>query len=285
MKSTITDLLKSNTSTIIYGMSGWGKSQIIKQSAEALGMNCQILSLAGVAPEDFGIPTVREGYYEYLPPKWAYDYYKTDEDFVLFLDEITQATIQVMHAIYPLVLEKRIGGLHLPNMRIIAASNYDHENPNLTTIMKPLLNRFDVEIKIEEDFGQLMVDDFWDYILNKYPAQKIVISLLRNNTITTNPRAYESGIRFIEENPKATKLAKLLVLRKAFGDLVQVVMEVFKQDIIENETDDDVRLKQASFAYLNKVIFLNGLMKMNPSEDEIVAVYNLSNEEKECVFI
>lgn len=285
MKSTITDLLKSNTSAIIYGMSGWGKSQIIEQSAQDLGMKCQILSLAGVAPEDFGIPTVREGYYEYLPPKWAYDYYKSGDNFVLFLDEITQATIQVMHAVYPLVLERRIGGLHLPNMRIIAASNYDHENPHLTTIMKPLLNRFEVEIKIEEDFGQGMVDDFWEYIIKKYPQQEQVIHILQNNIISTNPRAYESGIRFIQDNPKATNIAKLLVFKKAFGDLTSVVIEKFKQEIIENETDDDARIKQASFAYRNKVVLLKGIMKMNPSKEQIADAYNLSSEEKECVFI
>lgn len=285
MKSTITDLLKSNTSTIIYGMSGWGKSQIIEQSSKELDMKCQILSLAGVAPEDFGIPTVRDGYYEYLPPKWAYDFYKTGENFVLFLDEITQATIQVMHAIYPLILEKRIGGLHLPNMRIIAASNYDHENPHLTTIMKPLLNRFEVEIKIEEDFGQSMVDDFWEYIGGKYSEQNTIINMLRNNSISTNPRAYESGIRFMQENPKATDMAKLFVFRKAFGELANMIIEEFKQEIIENETNDDARLKKASFAYRNKVVFLKGLMKINPSNEDISDAYSLTSEEKECVFI
>lgn len=285
MKSTITDLLKSNTSALIYGMSGWGKSQIVEQASAELGMKCQILSLAGVAPEDFGIPTVRDGYYEYLPPKWAHDYYKSGEDFVLFLDEITQATIQVMHAVYPLVLERRIGGLHLPNMRIIAASNYDHENPHLTTIMKPLLNRFEVEIKIEEDFGQSMVDDFWQYISNKYPEQNQIINILHANAITTNPRAYESGIRFLQDSPKATNIAKLLVFKKAFGDLASVIMEKFKQEVIESETDDDKRLKQASFAYRNRVLMFNGVMKMNPSQADISYVYNLSGEEKECVFI
>lgn len=285
MKSTIIDLLKSNTSTIIYGMSGWGKSQIIEQSSAMLGMKCQILSLAGVAPEDFGIPTIREGYYEYLPPKWAYDYYKSGEDFVLFLDEITQATIQVMHAIYPLVLEKRIGGLYLPNMRIIAASNYDHENPHLTNIMKPLLNRFDVEIKIEEDFGQSMIDDFWKYIEYKYPNQHLLFNKLKSNSITTNPRAYEAGIKFIEENPKANNIAKLLVFKKSFGDLAAVLLDKIKQNIIENETDDDSRLKKASFAYKNKIVTMDGFMKMNPSKEEIAAIYNLTTEEKECVFI
>lgn len=285
MKSTIKELLKSNTPTIIYGISGWGKSQIVEQAAQELGMGCEILSLAGVAPEDFGIPSVKEDYYEYLPPKWAVDYYKSGQDFVLFLDEITQATIQVMHAIYPLVLEKRISGLKLPNMHIIAASNHDHENPHLTTIMQPLLNRFEVKINIEEDFGQTLVDDFWYYINDKYPNQKSIIDILRVNAISTNPRAYESGIKFLDNNPNSCTLTKRLVLRKAFGDLAELILTNFKQKIIENETDDLVRLKQAYFAYKNKVILKNGHMKMNPSNEELIQVFNLSKEEQESVFI
>lgn len=285
MKETITHLLKSNINTILYGKSGWGKSQIIEQSACELGMKCQILSLAGVAPEDFGIPAVREGYYEYLPPKWAVDFYNSGEDFVLFLDEITQATIQVMHAIYPLVLERRIGGLTLPNMRIIAASNYDHENPHLTTIMKPLINRFDAEIRIEEDFGQSMIDDFWAYISGKYPNQINIINLLKKNAITTNPRAYEAGLRFIKDATGGPQIAKHIMFRKSFGDMAGVVLREIEQDIVENETFDNARLKAASFAYQRKVVTKNGVLKMNPSLDEISDVFELSEEEKESVFI
>lgn len=284
MKETITDLLKSNTNTLIYGTSGWGKSEIIEQAAEELGMGCQILSLAGVAPEDFGIPATREGYYEYLPPKWAVDYYKSGEDFVLFLDEITQATIQVMHAIYPIVLNKRISGIELPNMRVIAASNHNHENPHLTTIMKPLLNRFEVEIDMEKDFGQRLVDDFWEYISNKYPGQKGTIDALKANHISTNPRAYESGFKYLQYN-SSNDTARRLVLKKAFGDLAAVVSETIKQKIIESETDDLVRLKEASNAYHNKILNFSGMRKRNPSKDEIIQIYNLSEEEQESVFI
>lgn len=285
MKSTITDLIKANSSTLIYGMSGWGKSQIVETAAEELGMKCQILSLAGVAPEDFGIPAVRDNYYDYLPPRWAYGFHKSGEDFVLFLDEITQATIQVMHAIYPIVLDKRIAGLHLPKMRIIAASNYDHENPHLTSIMKPLLNRFDVEIKIEEDFGQSLVDDFWKYIENKYPDLKSVIKKLKANSISTNPRAYEVGLQFMRNNPNADNTSKFLVFKKAFGDLARVVMDEIKQKIVHNETNDDTRLKQASFAYRHKALSIGGVLRLSPSKEDITRAFNLSPEEMECVFI
>lgn len=285
MKETITNLLRSNTTTIIYGMSGWGKSQIVEQAAKELNMDCKILSLAGVAPEDFGIPAVKEGYYEYLPPKWVVDFYESGKDFVLFLDEITQATIQVMHAVYPLVLNKRIGDFCLPKMRVIAASNYDYENPHLTTIMKPLLNRFDVELKIEEDFGQTMVDDFWAYISGKYQGQISLIEMLKSNVIATNPRAYEAGINFLQNNPGASDITKLVICRKAFGELANVVLSGYKQDVTTNETHDQDRVMKAGFAYKNNVIAMGGALKMNPSRDEIAKYFNLSDEEKECVFI
>lgn len=285
MKEVMKDLIKSNANTLVHGMSGWGKSQVIEQSAKELGMKCHILSLAGVAPEDFGIPTVKDGFYEYLPPKWAYDAHKSGEDFVLFLDEMTQATIQVMHAIYPIVLEKRIGGLHLPNMRVIAASNYDHENPNLTTVMKPLLNRFAVRLNIEADFGQVLVDDFWKYISAKYPAQLDTIELLKQNTITTNPRAYENGLRFLDREPNANPVTRNLVLREAFGDLAAVVQKEVVQDIITNETHDDARLRKAAFAYKHKIISKDWVMQMNPTKKEIIEQFQLTEEEQDIVFI
>ncbi len=248
-------------------------------------MKCVLLSLAGVAPEDFGIPSVKDGYYDYLPPKWAFDFHKTGENFVLFLDEITQATIQVLHAIYPVVLDKRIGGLSLPNMRVIAASNYDHENPNLTTIMQPLLNRFAVEINIEEDFAQSIISDFWVYIKNRYPAQEKLSELLFKNIITTNPRAYESGYKFLNENPLADAVTKALVCRKAFGDMAPVVMNLYDQEIVVSETHDQERLKGAAFAFRNNITVSQGVMNMKPSREDIIDLFKLSKEEAEIVFI
>lgn len=285
MKDTIKGLLSSNTNTILYGKSGWGKSQIVEQCAQELNMKCHILSLAGVAPEDFGIPAVREGYYEYLPPKWAMECYNTQENFVLFLDEITQATVQVLHAIYPLVLNKRIGGLVLPNMRIIAASNYDHENPHLTSIMTPLLNRFDVEIRIEEDFGQSLANDFWAYIEPKYPTIKHITDKLKANQIITNPRAYEAGFKYLVQNPSANKDSMHIVLRKSFGDLCPVVTREIKQKIVSNESDVSVRLKRASFCYRNNLLAIDGVGIQSPTKEQIIYAFNLSPEEQECVFV
>jgi len=285
MKESTKHFIDANISVLVYGNSGWGKTQIVKQCAEELNMKCYVLSLAGVAPEDFGIPSTQKTHYQYLPPKWAYNFHKSQESFVLFLDEITQATVQVMHAIYPLVLEKRVGDLHLPNMRIIAASNHEYENQNLTPIMQPLLNRFDVIVDLEKDFGDTLSQNFWKYIKSKYKNLDNVIDVLFDQQITTNPRAYEVGFNFIQNNPQASKQQKMLVLRRSFGDLAPVVLKNLKQEIIENETNDNSRIRHAARAFKNKMLFVDGKFEINPTKELISNIYNLSEEEKASAFI
>jgi MoxR-like ATPase len=141
MSNLILNALKSDLPLLIKGKSGWGKTSLVEQAGETLGVEVVKLSLALSLPEDIGgIPSPKGDSFTYLLPDWFYS--RRDSEFILFLDEINQAAPQTLHAIYSLVQERRLHGVTNPRMKVMAAGNLNEENPHLTEIMQPLLNRF-----------------------------------------------------------------------------------------------------------------------------------------------
>ena len=141
MKQQIKTAVHHNLPILLFGKSGWGKTEIVEQVGKELGLDVVTLSLALCLPEDVGgIPQAEGDSFKYLMPKWFYD--RQDTPFILFLDEINQAPPQVLHAIYGLVQKRELHGYTNSEMRVVAAGNMADENPQLTEIMQPLLNRF-----------------------------------------------------------------------------------------------------------------------------------------------
>ncbi len=95
----------------IWGAPGIGKSALVEEFAIEVGLECVSLLGSQLAPEDIiGIPQIREGTSEFLPPKMI----ARKEPYVLFLDELNACSQEVQKAFYSLIYERRIGEYHLP---------------------------------------------------------------------------------------------------------------------------------------------------------------------------
>lgn len=95
----------------IWGAPGIGKSALVEQFAENVGLPCVSLLGSQLAPEDIiGIPQVKGETSEFLPPKMI----ARKEPYVLFLDELNACSQEVQKAFYSLIYEKRVGEYHLP---------------------------------------------------------------------------------------------------------------------------------------------------------------------------
>lgn len=141
VKSLIRKCVENDLPLLMIGKSGWGKTSLVDTVGEELGMDVVKLSLALCLPEDVGgIPSPQGNSFTYLLPDWFES--RKDKEFILFLDEINQASPQVLHAIYGLVQERRLHNTVNPKMHVVAAGNRAEENAHLTDIMQPLLNRF-----------------------------------------------------------------------------------------------------------------------------------------------
>lgn len=130
----------------IWGAPGIGKSALVEQFAEDVGLLCVSLLGSQLAPEDIiGIPKIAEDTSEFIPPKMI----ARKEPYVLFLDELNACSQEVQKAFYSLILEKRVGEYHLPEGSIIiGAGNRMQDSAIVKTMSSALVNRmFHVQLK------------------------------------------------------------------------------------------------------------------------------------------
>lgn len=130
----------------IWGAPGIGKSALIEQFAEMVGLPCVSLLGSQLAPEDIiGIPQIRGETSEFLPPKMI----ARKEPYVLFLDELNACSQEVQKAFYSLIHERRIGEYHLPEGSIVlGAGNRAQDGAIVKTMSSALRNRmFHVQMK------------------------------------------------------------------------------------------------------------------------------------------
>lgn len=211
---------------LITGDTGSGKSSIVKAVAQELGYDLYDLRLAGILPEDIGgLPRPQGDYYEYLMPKWFKE--RLGKPFVLFLDEINQASIQVLHALYGVVLDRMVAGVKNSEMRIVAACNDFKENEYVTDLMKPLRARFPVDIVHEPDKQEVK-----NVLIKKYPQHEEIIDIVQKSGKNISPRELEFGLSMIDAG-----LVDIKILQKCFYELTSNVIK--KIYIKRNELSED----------------------------------------------
>ena len=79
----------------IWGPPGIGKSTLVQQFAESLGLPCVSLLGSQLAPEDIiGVPQILNGVSQFCPPKMI----ARQEPYCLFLDELNACSQEVQKA-------------------------------------------------------------------------------------------------------------------------------------------------------------------------------------------
>lgn len=132
----------------IWGAPGIGKSALVEQFAEEVGLPCVSLLGSQLAPEDIiGIPQIKGETSEFLPPKMI----ARKEPYVLFLDELNACSQEVQKAFYSLIHERRIGEYRLPEGSVvIGAGNRAQDGAIVKTMSSALINRmFHVQMKAD----------------------------------------------------------------------------------------------------------------------------------------
>lgn len=205
-KELLKDAIKNNAKIIVTGKSGYGKSEMIKQVAEEIGYELIDFRLSEILPEDLvGIPKLRDDYYEYVPPRWLYDVVQNpDKKYLLFLDEITQGTPEVLNITYK-IFDKvtKVGNYELPNVAVVGATNYQDESNYLNELPIPLKNR---ACMIELNHSSKI---YVDYLMNKYKdkfssadsnTKNEIKNTLKQIIADSNPRSTDKAIELISNN-------------------------------------------------------------------------------------
>lgn len=123
----------------IWGPPGIGKSSLVAQFAESVGLPCVSLLGSQLAPEDIiGVPQIVDGRSRFCPPTLI----AKKEPYCLFLDELNACSHEVQKAFYSLIQDKRIGDFHLPKGSIvIGAGNRAQDSAIVKPMSSALMNR------------------------------------------------------------------------------------------------------------------------------------------------
>jgi len=123
----------------IWGPPGIGKSSLVSQFAESVGLPCVSLLGSQLAPEDIiGVPQIVDGKSRFCPPTLI----AKDEPYCLFLDELNACSHEVQKAFYSLIQDRRIGDFELPKGSIvIGAGNRAQDSAIVKPMSSALTNR------------------------------------------------------------------------------------------------------------------------------------------------
>lgn len=198
----------SDKAIMLWGPSGIGKSAIVYQIAEELGIKAINIALNKINPVDFmGIPVYNKDTNRMV---WAtpniFPYPERDgEKGILFLDEINTAPVSVQAAAYQLVLDRKIGEYTLPKgWIIIAAGNRSKDKGATYKMPAPLVNRFIAHLNIEPD-----IEAFTEYAFAKNFRPEIIGFLKwKPELLHQQPVELEEGTNF--PTPRAWENANLL---------------------------------------------------------------------------
>ncbi len=150
---TLKTLFAQKLPLFLWGSPGIGKSSIVKQVADDLGVDFIDLRLTLLDPTDLkGIPFFDKDQHQavWAPPSFLPR--DPDSSGILFLDEINAAPPSVQASAYQLVLDRQVGEYRLPDSwSIVAAGNNESDRGVVYRMPSPLANRF-VHLEMEVDF-------------------------------------------------------------------------------------------------------------------------------------
>lgn len=151
--------IKANRSCFLWGPPGLGKTSLINQIGEKLGMEVIVVRAVLLDPVDLrGIPRITEEEVdgkmqtvtEWIPPKFIPT--NPNSKAIIFLDELPQAPAMSQSACLQL-LDRMVGDRRIPEgVRIVAAGNRSSDRAGAHNLITPLLNRFAAHIELRHDF-------------------------------------------------------------------------------------------------------------------------------------
>ena len=153
--SIINPILNAKFPVLVRGRHGIGKSTIVYQKAEELGLPVVERRASQMTEGDLlGLPKVAKGVTTWCAPDWLAE--ACSKPVVLFLDEVDRATMEVRQGIFELCDSRKIAGhtLHKDTLIFACVNGGEHGSQYQVGEMDPAeLDRytvFDVEPSVED---------------------------------------------------------------------------------------------------------------------------------------
>jgi len=288
----------------LIGKHGLGKSSVVKQLADSLGMGFYPLFL-GQYSDSGDIQGLPEFVRDEKGNAIAIDFIKTKllpvtPNSIIFLDELSHCPKEIRGILFQLILEKRFGSYELPaNSFIVTAMNPDTADyPALIDINanKALGDRF-LHIKFEPS-----KQEFFSYMEEKYGKNNIITSFLRSDSTLVDDNSLEEfSLDFVSHSRRSWESAQKLmsdkdltedikteVLMGLVGTSAAIALTSFEKSMEKDLTGEEVLTKFEESVPRIKKLFVNedGIIRsdvVSKINEEIVDVMMKSFEEKKDV--
>lgn len=177
LSETLADAVKNREQILIVGPPGCGKTDVVKQTAAALGADLIVSHPAVSDPTDYkGLPVrAQDGSHaEFLPFGEAYRAIAAEKLTLWFVDDLGQASEAVQKALMQLLLGRRLNGHRLSDNVVFAgATNGTGHRAGVTGLLEPIKSRWDSIVHLE-----VSLDDWCEWAFRiEMPVE--LISFLR----------------------------------------------------------------------------------------------------------
>jgi hypothetical protein len=217
---TLITCIKAQQPVFITGSPGVGKSQVVKQVAQSLGIALIDLRLSQLDPVDLrGVPSINT---KARQTNWnTPNFFPEDGEGIIFYDEMNAAPQATQAAAYQLILDRKLGDYHIPaGWSQIAAGNRATDRAIVNQMSTALKNRFahlNFEVNNDDWAGWALKNDiatqvlsflrFRPTLLNEFEPRDNSkeearrVAQLKNNNAFATPRSWEGVSKVLKQKP------------------------------------------------------------------------------------
>jgi len=211
----LTAYIREDTPAFLSGPVGIGKSAVVRQTKDALGLRGFIDFRASTRDPValMGLPDLNGDTTRWLPPDELPQVERDGEDGVLFLDELNTAPPAMQAAMFGLVLDRKVGEYTLPpKWRVVAAGNRQKDKAAAQRMPSALANRF-AHIAVEPDYSSDHTNVHTQYFDQQGVDPKLIAFLrfrpelihkmpeVGDQMAFPTPRSWERAAKFMAEAP------------------------------------------------------------------------------------
>ena len=245
--------LKTRKNMLVLGQSGLGKTAIVQEYADENDLILLDFDLAGRLPEEVaGIPYIMKdgkAYRRMLDEELTDFFEKEGEGYVLFFDEVNQASPDTLNTLYriayPDPAKRKWAGHSIAKCQVVACGNMSDGTDGtvyLTDLPTPLLNRFFIFQLIANDRETTnYLKAKWKNIPQVAKYIKVMLDAKispRDIDLALDILQYDYDAMFLESKLGAALTAKLYDIQKGIKNLdpaemlknARTIYKQFKED-------------------------------------------------------
>jgi hypothetical protein len=204
---------KSRFPILLTSSPGQGKTSLVEQVTKEIGYKLITLFPVMMDAVDMrGLPNFKDGKAQFTEYGELEEIITTQENTVVFLDDIGNSTPSLQAAAMNLILARQINGKHISDkVTFVAATNRRKDATGVSGLIRALISRFNTIIELEND-----IDSWCKWALRKesnMPLELISFVQFRPNLFLGKTLKVENGVEKWEDTPVNKEIENFVCAR------------------------------------------------------------------------